>query len=142
MSDNVVSIFDRLRSKQGSDTVDEQPTREKQVYKAVEIEKRDRRVLRMQVNFSDGGIDLCSYAQLANIYSASNNRITLIYTSGVVYLEGENLRSLLADFQAEHVHAVHPFDPARHKTPEKDAPLIRRIDWQSPEQVLGKSENQ
>ena len=67
MSDNVVSIFDRLRSKQGSDTVDEQPIREKQVYKAVEIEKRDRRVLRMQVNFSDGGIDLCSYAQLANI---------------------------------------------------------------------------
>lgn len=142
MSDNVINIFDRINSpKKAIDTADGQTSKEKETYKAVELEKRDRRVLRLQINFSDGGIDLCSYAQLADIYSASSNYISLIFTSGIVYMEGENLRALLPDFQQERILTIQPFDPNQHKTPEKGMAVIHRIDWRVPEQVQGKNDS-
>lgn len=140
MSDNVIPIYEHLRN-QRAKSIDEQPVREKEPYQAAEVEKRDRRVLRLLINFSDGGVDLCSYGKLANIYSVSPNYINLIFSSGVVYLEGDNLRLLLPDFQEERIHTIQSFDFDRHKTPEPGTPVIRKIDWKSPEQVVEKSQS-
>lgn len=135
MSDNVISIFDRYAAKKPSGNP---PDDTREVYRPVEIEETNRRVLRLCVHFSDGGIDLPSYGDLSNVYSASPDYLDLIFRSGVIYMEGENLRALLLDFQEERVRAVHAFDPMRHKEPAKDVPVIRSIQWQRTDQVLAK----
>lgn len=138
MSDNVIGIFDRYAPRKTTDTSGGPPNDMREPYQAVEIEESNRRVLRLRIHFSDGGIDLNSYGYLSNVYSAAPNYLDLIFRSGIVYMEGENLRSLLDDFQEERVRAVHAFDPARHKEPAKGAPVIRSIEWKRAEQVLAK----
>lgn len=137
MSDNVISIFDRFNTTKTNNS----PSEEKESYQAALIDKSDNRVLRMQINFSDGGIDLCSYNQLADIYSAVPNYLSLIFRSGVIYIEGENIRDLLNDLREERVYLIQPFDPAKHKTPEKNSVVIHRIDWKSPDQIITKTGN-
>ena len=139
VADNVISIFERFNAQKEAQIHDGQSIMEKETYHAVEIEKSGRRLLRLQINFSDGGIDLCSYNQLADIYSASSNFLSLIFVSGVVYIEGENLRELLKNFREERVLLIQPFDSNKHKTPEKGTPVIHKIDWRTPDQVIEKT---
>lgn len=138
MSDNVIGIFDRYAPKKTADTSGSPPDDMREPYQAVEIEESNQRVLRLRIHFSDGGIDLKSYGQLLGVYSVAPNYLDLIFTSGTIDMEGDNLRALLDDFQEERVRTVHPFDPARHKEPTKGAPVIRSIEWKRAEQVLAK----
>lgn len=130
MSDNnVISIFDRL-SKSGEKTNDA-PDIVLEPYRAATLERAGRRALSLRVHYSNGDIEQLNYSHRKYDLSTKPERLYISFSTGVVLMDGTNLRMLLDDLQDERIRSLQPFDPARHLSPKEGQPVILAIEWKS-----------
>ena len=132
MSDNnVISIFDRLSSSKSGEKTNDTPAVVLEPYRAATLERAGRRALWLRVHYSNGDIEQLSYSHRKYDLSTKTERLYISFTTGVVLMDGTNLRMLLDDLQDERIRSLQPFDPARHLPPKEGQPVILAIEWKS-----------
>lgn len=143
-NDNITHILNRFGPSKPTKPASEQEPNSGGLipYQAADIERTNDRAIRLRINYSNGEIELMSYAYMTSALSGTENGIGLMFTTGVVYLEGPNIRTLLDDFQEERVRTLTCFDPKRHEMPEEGKPIIHIIEWRRVDQVLAGEESE
>ena len=134
-NDNVTSFFDRLGGTTPTAQEPATPAADLTEYRAAVPFLADEERLNILVYQSNGDQRLVSTI-FNDLVSVAPDRFAYIYSNGVIYIRGHNVRALLSMFQFRTVKELHPFDETRHKQPDGDAPIIDTIDWRSREDIL------
>jgi hypothetical protein len=88
---------------------------------------------------SNGNERDVNYAFFVESLSVAPDRLAFMYTNGVLYIRGENVRKLRPLLKQRLISELHPFDPDRHLEPEEGAPIIHTLDWRYPDEVRSES---
>lgn len=101
----------------------------KQRYQAFECREIGNRAVRLRIEFHDQDrtASLLAHAYLVEVFSTDDCLVSLIFTSTIFTLEGENLGALLEALEREEVSVIRRFNPNLHERPKEDAPIITRI---------------
>lgn len=134
MSDNVISIFDRLTA-QKQEKVNDSPAVVLQPYHAAVNEKPGRRTYFIRIHYSNGDIEQLNYSHRKYDLSTTPERLYISFSNGIVAIKGKNIRLLLDDLQDERVRSLQPFDPAKHNPPNEGQPVIHSIEWKAVKEV-------
>lgn len=129
MSDNV-SIFNRYAPK----AAEAKPSG-KEAYRAADMEVDGLAAHRLRIDYSNGDVGMFLYGNLISVY-ASGGAISLMFTSGVVYLEGDNLNELLDGLHDERIRTLRAFNENRHISLGSGDVTIRLMEYQSIDQVM------
>lgn len=98
-------------------------------YRAADTAAGEGFTHRLRIDYSNGDTNIFHYANLISVY-ASGGALSLLFTSGMVYLEGDNLGELLDGLHDERIRTLRAFDPQRHDAPAGDAVVIRWMEFQ------------
>jgi hypothetical protein len=85
---------------------------------------------------TNGDIRMVNYSYLIEIISTGDDSLAFLYTSGVLFMDGEHLRTLLPLFQQREVKELHPFDETRHAPPSPGTAIIHRLVWRTQEETM------
>lgn len=123
MSDSKVSILDQYRHKpekiQGADLRD---------YKAYGTDPPRNRTPMIAIEYSDGTKGLMAKHYLVEVICSSSQYLSLVFTTGIITLVGENLDSTLFEkLQEEEIRSLHAFNAEKHNRPPDDEPIITKI---------------
>lgn len=129
MSDNI-SVFDKYADTTTAPTRDNPKT----PYQAVE-RSADQEVKRIRIHHGNGKIEITRYSDLSTMISIAPDRLGLLFPTGAIFMQGDNLRQLLDDFQDERVRAIYAFRSDVHEEPEEGAVVIYRMEWRTNEQI-------
>lgn len=100
----------------------------KPVYQAVLLEQTNRRSpARLKVVYGNGFVSLLSYAFLTEVLCTSPQFLSLIYSHGVVTLEGRGLDALIDPLQEERIRALMCFNARHFANPEPGTTVITAI---------------
>ena len=99
----------------------------KKPYIAAEIDQSGERVHRLKIYFSNGDINVPSYAYLSNAFLKSDTYIGMVFSIGGVEVKGRNLGKLIDALQDERIRVLRYFDPEQHEPPAPDEPFIESI---------------
>jgi hypothetical protein len=136
MTDNVTDFFNRVGGA-APGAAAPAPTEE---YKAAVkfVAGEDR--YNLFAHMSNGDMRLVSVV-FNEVISVAPDRLAFVYSNGVLYLRGDNVRALLPLLQSREVKELHPFDPARHLEPEDaGAVVIHDLQWRYPEDIRNKTD--
>lgn len=101
-------------------------------YQAFTTDPTNRRTpARLRISFGSGPVSLLSYAYLSEVLCTSHQRLSLVFTSCVITLEGRNLFALLEALQEDKVRGLECFQAGTFAPPAEGAPVITRIRRQS-----------
>ena len=65
---------------------------------------------------------------LVEVICSSSQNLSIVFTTAVLKLMGENLDTILLEkLQEEEVRSLHIFDPSKHDRPADDEPVITKI---------------
>lgn len=103
-------------------------------YHAAEMVTGEGFAPRLRLDYSSGETNIFLYSNLISVF-ASGGSISLLFTSGMVYLEGDNLEELLGGLHDERIRTLRAYDPERHSAPEPGAVVIRFMDFQAMEEL-------
>ena len=133
MSGDVSASSDELDQYFDDDyTTEEKPeAQEVPHYQAADVTSKISN--RMKIVRRDGSAIYLPYQHIQqHIITAQQDMLTLICSSIVITLEGQNLETLADQIQEEKVKAITCFNPARHSPAPANAPCITAITEQSP----------
>lgn len=137
MTDNVTSFFDRMG---GGATPAAAPVApalvsSKEDYRAAApfVAGQERHYLTAYM--SNGDERDITYAFHVESISVAPDRLAWVYTNGVLFIRGRNVRALRPLLKERAISELHPFDPEHHKEPEEGAPVIEALEWRYPDQV-------
>lgn len=123
MSDSNVSILDQYRAKP-----EKEDSGDSSEYKAYGIDAPRNRTPMIRIEYPEGTRGLMAKHYLVEVICTSSQYLSLIFTTGIVTLEGENLDSVLLEkLQEEEIRSLHCFNPKRHKPPPVSEPIITKI---------------
>lgn len=97
-------------------------------YQAVTEFKRDARSPRFRIVTADGNSYGCSYAHLLDWMFQPPTLLTINTATRIFTIEGKNLETIERLLLDERIKELQEFNPNRHKRPEKEAPLIERLE--------------
>jgi len=138
MSDSNVSVLKQHRqSLEKLKQVDSQKSGARD-YKAYGIDPPRNRTPLICVEYPDGTKGLFAKHYLVEVICTSSQYLSLVFTTGIVTLEGENLDTILLEkIQEEEVRSLHTFDSKKHDKPADDEPIIRKITRRSVKEKVG-----
>lgn len=135
MSDNVSSIFERygkpvsrLQKPEGNG---------QEIYRPFDLEPNGVPAHRLRVDYSNGDVNMFLYGNMISVY-ASQGGISLIFSSGVVDIEGDQVYGLLDELHSERIRTLRAYDPKKHMLDNNSTIVIRQMTFQDVDEVLGR----
>lgn len=99
-------------------------------YQAVEMTAPGTSSPTVRVYFSNGDVAAIRYSTVAAVlYDAGDDDLSLLTRSGAFVIKGQNVISLLEEFEKERIKVVRFYDEQRHEAPADGGVVIRRIEW-------------
>ena len=123
MSDSKISILDQYR--QQSNKV---PLADLRDYKAYGADPPRNRTPMIAIEYSDGTKGLMAKHYLVEVICTSSQYLSLVFTTGIIALVGENLDgAMLEKLQEEEIRSLHAFNSQKHNRPADDEPIITSL---------------
>lgn len=133
MSDNVSSIFERYAKPVAKLQKSEDAS--KDTYCPFDLEPNALPAHRLRVDYSNDDVNMFLYGNMMSVY-ASGGAISLIFNSGVVYMEGDNVYGLLDNLHSERIRTLRAYNPQKHILDSKDSIVIRHMAFKDMDEVL------
>lgn len=133
------SVFDSYATPRPSVVASNEESGGKRPYQAFTLGKERRAQSRLRLHYHDGSIGLLAYVYLQEVlwdHHHSTHYLTLFYTSCVIEIEGERLAALMDALQGDKVRTLTCFHAKRYQSPEAGAPVIKRMERKSVQDVV------
>lgn len=133
MSDNVSSIFEKYAKPVAK--LQKSGGGGQETYRPFDLEPNGVPAHRLRVDYNNGDVNMFLYGNMMSVY-ASDGGISLIFNSGVVDMEGDNVYGLLDDLHSERIRTLRTYNPQKHVLDEKNSIIIRRMTFKTADELL------